>query len=990
MCMKNRLSKFSKPASRLLCLLAACGLTYSCTDDYKLDDEKPSWLSSSIYKGLQDRGVFTTYLRLLSDKDVNPENVRPLSEVLNQTGSKTVFVANDEAFDNFFKHNATLPESDPWHTATSYDKLSRAQKLLLIHTSMLNNAIVMENLASSSGDNPVRGQYLRRYTDVELTDSVTFLQGSAIPHHYNPSDKDYWKRFRSTEEGGSGSGVHVVMDGTPSMMIHFTNEQLKKAQITDADFEAFMRQPRTTPDVHIYSSKLQEKDIVCENGYINITDGVIRPLPNMAEIIRTNGKTQIFSHILDRFCAPYYNESVTRAYKNLHEDFTDSIFSKRYISMLSVNKEPLTKDPYDDPFRDSDGEPALKFDPGWNSFSDEVTANEDMAAMFVPSDRVMKEYFSRGGGGWELIETYCDPNASHETLDDLFRNIDNIPMSTIQSLVNIIMFRSFSGSVPSKMLSLKDDANEQIFYEEDKARIDTALLGCNGVVYIMDKVYGPADYTSVAAPAYISKKNLIMRWAIYNGEKQSADNPDFMGLNYYAYLKAMRSNFTLFLPSDDAMNFYYDPISLKTRRPRVLEFSYKQISSNTEIPVKVQAFRYNTTTGEKGSAYIGASNVTIDQTETINRLKDILESHTIVHDGSNPIDNQDEYYLTKNGSAVQVIRDGSTPSGDKPGSDIKKVLGGFQIENQVAGITNGSLGSNSCNIIQYYKKDNGQTLTLDAPIIPTSKSVYNILGNIDLRYAENPFENFFQLCQTREEIVRACGLVDEKLSASQQASTMKKYNIFVKDNGIDYNVQFFNNYRYTVLVPTNEAVQNAINNGLPTWEEIEEDFNNCKNENDQLTTTTDSLRLQAKITYLLNFIRCHFADNSLFVDKSERSKQDFVTASFDSESGTFVKISLWREQEGGETKLKAKDSYKDDVLTVTDKKNIMARDVSLTKAIDASTTSLNGISIDASSFAVIHQINGVLNHTNLVDGKYAIKWDNPSAVKRYLRKYQIR
>ena len=382
--------------------------------------------------------------------------------------------------------------------------------------------------------------------------------------------------------------------------------------------------------------------------------------------------------------------------------------------------------------------------------------------------------------------------------------------------------------------------------------------------------------------------------------------------------------------------------------------------------------------------------MTIDQTETINRLKDILESHTIVHDGSNPIDNQDEYYLTKNGSAVQVIRDGSTPSGDKPGSDIKKVLGGFQIENQVAGITNGSLGSNSCNIIQYYKKDNGQTLTLDAPIIPTSKSVYNILGNIDLRYAENPFENFFQLCQTREEIVRACGLVDEKLSASQQASTMKKYNIFVNDNGIDYNVQFFNNYRYTVLVPTNEAVQNAINNGLPTWEEIEEDFNNCKNENDQLTTTTDSLRLQAKITYLLNFIRCHFADNSLFVDKSERSKQDFVTASFDSESGTFVKISLWREQEGGETKLKAKDSYKDDVLTVTDKKNIMARDVSLTKAIDASTTSLNGISIDASSFAVIHQINGVLNHTNLVDGKYAIKWDNPSAVKRYLRKYQIR
>lgn len=982
--MKNRLSKFSKPASRLLCLLAACGLTYSCTDDYKLDDEKPTWLSTSIYKGLQDRGVFTTYLRLLGDKEVNPENMRPLSEVLDRTGSKTVFVANDEAFEKFFKHNATLPESDPWHTATSYENLSHAQKLLLIHTSMLNNAIVMENLTSSSGDNPVRGEYLRRYTDVELTDSVTYLQGEEIPHHYNPNDKDYWGRFRSTEEGGTGSGVHVVMDGTPSMMIHFTAEQLNKAQISDEDFKIFMGEERNTPDVHIYSNKLQEKDIVCENGYINVTNGVIHPLPNMAEVIRTNGRTKIFSHILDRFSAPFYNEYVTRAYQTLHEDFTDSIFTKRYFSMNSEGKVALTSGPDDEPFRDSDGEPALKFDPGWNGYYDEVTVNRDMAAMFVPSDEAMKRYFSKGGGGWDLIETYCDPNASHETLEDLFHNIDNIPMSTIQALVNIIMFRSFNGSVPSKMLALKDDANEQIFFEEDKSLIDTVFLGCNGAVYIMDKVYGPADYTSVAAPAYISKKNLIMKWAIYNGEKQSADNPDFMGQNYYAYLKAMRSTFTLFLPSDEALKFYYDPISLTTRRPRVLEFSYKQTSNSKEMPVKVQAFRYDVATGEKGSAYIGANNVTIDQTETVSRLKDILESHTIVHDGTNPIDNGDEYYLTKNGSAVQVVRDEE--------GKITQVMGGFQLENQVAGIVGGSLGATVCNVVQEYKKQNGLTMTLDAPIIPTSKSVYNILGNHDLRFEDNPFENFYNLCQTREDIVRACGLVDQKkLTPTQQTSAMKKYNTFIQDNGIDYNVQFFNNYRYTILVPTNEAIQDAINKGLPTWEEIEEDFDNCKDENDQLTSTADSLRLQAKITYLLNFIRCHFADNSIFADKSERAEQEFVTASFDSESGTFVKISLWREHEGGETKLKAKDSYNDAIRTVTDTKNIMTRDVSLSKKIDASTTSMNNISIDASSFTVIHQINGVLNHTKLSeDGKYVINWNNPTEVKRYLRKYQIR
>ena len=159
--MTNRLSKWSRHSSRVVCLLAACGLMYACKDEFILDDEKPSWLNSSIYESLEQKGNFRTYLKLLADKDVNPENVRPLTDVLSRTGSKTVFVANDSAWDAFFAANASLPESNPWHYATSYDKLSQAQKKLLIHTSMLNNAIVMENLASSQSsgtDSPVRGE----------------------------------------------------------------------------------------------------------------------------------------------------------------------------------------------------------------------------------------------------------------------------------------------------------------------------------------------------------------------------------------------------------------------------------------------------------------------------------------------------------------------------------------------------------------------------------------------------------------------------------------------------------------------------------------------------------------------------------------------------------------------------------------------------------------------------------------------------------------
>ncbi|MBP5392280.1 MAG: hypothetical protein J6Y59_00505, partial [Bacteroidaceae bacterium] len=309
--MTNRLSKWSRHSSRVVCLLTLCGLMYACKDEFILDDEKPSWLNSSIYESLEQKGNFRTYLKLLADKDVNPEGMRPLTDVLSRTGSKTVFVANDSAWDAFFAANANLPESNPWHYATSYENLSQAQKKLLIHTSMLNNAIVMENLASSQSDgtnSPTRGEYMRRYTDVEATDSITYVSSEDLPFSYSVTDKDYWERFR--EENG-GKGIYMAIDSTLPMMLHFTSEHMSRNTVKDEDFGYFMGRERNTSDVHIYDALLMDKDGVCENGYVNVTEKPLCPLTNMAEVIRTNGKTNIFSHILDRFCAPFYCNRIT-------------------------------------------------------------------------------------------------------------------------------------------------------------------------------------------------------------------------------------------------------------------------------------------------------------------------------------------------------------------------------------------------------------------------------------------------------------------------------------------------------------------------------------------------------------------------------------------------------------------------------------------------------------------------------------------------------
>ena len=636
--MTNRLSKWSRHSSRVVCLLAACGLMYACKDEFILDDEKPSWLNSSIYESLEQKGNFRTYLKLLADKDVNPENMRPLTDVLSRTGSKTVFVANDSAWDAFFAANALLPESNPWHYATSYDKLSQAQKKLLIHTSMLNNAIVMENLASSeSSDNnsPIRGEYMRRYTDVEATDSITFLASKDLPFSYNNynvfdetrgtygNEKDYWERFR---EVNGGKGIYLAIDSTLPMMLHFTSEHMSRNTITDNDFALFMGRPRNPSDVHIYNAILKEKDGVCENGYVNRTEMPLCPLTNMAEVIRTNGKTDIFSHILDRFSAPFYCSRITRAYQDLHPEFTDSIFTKRYFSSnnfdvkagyIRANSageipryEPgpygtfRTYDPYVTGSSKDDKIPALKYDPGWNGYYDEVDVRKDMAAIFVPSDDQMWQYFTEGPGKKLLMVYYANEGKADEfpwvaptkgNNEELFRQIDCIPVGTIYALINNFMQRSFIGSVPSKWSKLTDDAMEPLFEDVDVARdqdLDTCLIASNGVIYVMNRTCVPADYRSVTSPAFISNVNKIIKSAIYD---------DYMNLNYYAYLKAMQSRFTFLLPSDKALEYYYDPASMKSRTPRSIKFSFV----GGTFPVKLQFYNYycpyNKDKGELGT-----------------------------------------------------------------------------------------------------------------------------------------------------------------------------------------------------------------------------------------------------------------------------------------------------------------------------------------------------------------------------------------------------
>ena len=1024
--MKNRFSSFGTHALRALCIMALCGTTWACKDEYKLDDEKPEWLSENIYSILESEG-FSYYLKLLEDPAINTEGSRNLKDILSKTGSNTIFMANDAAWEQFFKQNANLPATDPWHTATSYANLSPSQKNLLVHTSMLENAIVMENLSASeaSGSSaPEPGQYMRRYTTVSVLDSITYLPADQVPITYNEQDiangYDFWEEFRKDNKG-----IYIVADDSRNMMIHFTREHMGRGdvRIEDSDFEIIMGEPRTADDVHIYNARIVEKDRVAENGYVNITDKLPVPKGSMAEVIRTNGKTNIFSHMMDRFSAPFPNTSITEAYKNLHPDFTGTIYTKRYFSLTNADNKTLSKGPNNKELPDG---AYLYLDPAWNEFTlSSGNERKDMAAMFVPSDETLVKYFSIGGSGSQLVEEYsADQTAKNFDINDLetlYRNIDCIPLNTLSALLNVIMFNTFVGSVPSKMVTLRDhDSQIEMFEKEDIDHIESCLLACNGVVYVMDKVYGPARYESVAGPANIRRTNKIMQWAINNGSDPTADK---MHMNYYAYLMAMRSRFSFFLPSDEALKRYYDPISFTSVHPRAIRIEMTDNGrGNPPLKVGKILYAYDRANGTIADAPFNLDQLT--EVELLNRLRDILESHTVVHTADNPIDNEDEYYIAKNGVGLKVTKELDPATGKYV---IKKVQGGFQLENERAGYASSpdAPGTLAINIEEKnaMEKLNGHTFVIDeCPIIPASRSIYYIMTN----EFESDCRAFYELTDMdgNSDITKDCGLKPDNLAI---------WAVGQPAGAVDANVKFLSNYNFTVLVPSNEAIAEAEANGLPTWQTIREAYNAGILWEDPDPTdptaepepkkypdgkvmwihqidpetgepekeSTDSLRVTTMITYLNNFIRCHFLDNSFFEDKTAQVEKEFTTSSYDQVNGVFVKAYMSRTKTGDGSRLVVHDNVGGSSHTTTgDLRNIMTRDMTCiydkngTMSGDKTTPTgkqeMNYIVLQSSSSAVVHQIDGVLNHTELTsNGRYDGAWANAKACKNYLKRFSI-
>ncbi len=933
--MNYRFFELTKKALYGLCLAVISGGFLSCNDRFPLDDEGnyPSWLGSSVYEQLKNpnpevlTGTFNNYVRLIEDMGY--------AETLGKTGSKTVFAANDEAFERFYANNA-------WGVR-KYEDLTEAMKKQLLYSSMLDNAILVEMLSNVSYDatSVTPGIAMKHTTGANVIDTITFIPGPAGM----PKNNSYWQKYFD-------KGINLVMDATRPMMVHFTAEQLTNNSITtrgeNSDFEVITGTPYNDEEnsAYIFRNKIINGDVTCKNGYIHQLQDVLVPPGNIAELIRTNGESFYFSRMLDRFSVPVYDAATTNNYNDFAQAnglaLIDSIFQKRYFSSRSQGSD-LTVDP-----NGAIVKSVLPYDPGWNTYTNGMSGSNalsDLAAIFVPTDEAMKTYFLPGGSGSFIIDQY---GKKENTEENLAENIDSIPQDIVQAFLDNLMKSSFVGTVPSKFGDVMDDASDPMGLSLDVLNKNAdgtydVKIANNGVAYMLNTVFAPNRYIAVSAPALLTDNMRIMNTAIQDG--YNGNTTVGLNQNFYAYLLAMSANYAFFIPTDKAFGqFYVDPTYLMHDQPRALRFYYQ----NRSPYVFCSQWQYNPLTGE-----IGDSIGTVATSAFRSHLIDILNYHTVVL-GEGEKFGTNEYYKTKHGGEIHFFEG--------------RVESGGQIDNRLS----------PSFVVKQYNQKNGVSYAIDHVIQAPQKSVYSVLGE----YSQ--FDEFNKLCNGyNEDLFFFASDKMKEVNQVTKKQRVKGYELFVNEVGhfgLDYDVKFFNSYNYTVYVPDNEAMKKAYALGLPTWSDVQAIYDEYHEKWEEQQTegnySEDVIAARNKALAMLEeinaFIRYHFQDNSVYLDKNIEAGV-YATACSDT-LGVREKLTV----SGANRQMTVVDKSGQQVNISSTGSNVvnkMTRDYVFDKAAKTAGE------IRTSSFAVIHQIPVALN-SHAGTNRYDTLWTGANAKKK--------
>lgn len=869
--MQIKLNQKTPVVSILFTMILACLFAVSCKDDYIYDEEEPNFPGAgftSMYDFMEQDGNFKYFLRLINDLNYK--------EVLSRTGSKTLFPVRDDAFERFFQSNNS-------YGVRSYDDFTPAQKRIIMNVSMVNMAYLsymLSNVQSTGGGTGSgEGVALRHHPANTYLDSISFVKDETL------FDNPYWSRFKS-------KGLYLVDDESVPYIVHFTPQNMSTKGITSSDFSTLYNgKAYEAGSFYVNGIKIVQADIICKNGYIHVMEDLLLPIKNMAQIIRDNGETSLFNKLMNKYCMPYYVETIS---KDAHAYYDGSTPDRK---LIPASDTVYTKRYFTDDFKEDDKGNTLTsygllyFDPTKNGYP--TGSMEDMGAMFVPTDKAMNDYLNSDKGRY---------------LKDAYGSWENVPTSLLALFLKNHQKKSFMTALPHMWSTMTDESSSPM--NVLPSDITNTYVGTNGAVFVSNAVYPPIDYQCVYASTLVSDNTSIMNWGIQD-----------QTMKFYIYLRSMENMYNLIVPIDEAFQNYRDPVAW-AKGPLYREiWSFYYVSDRDMVYAEVYAVD---DAGNKAGKLRDLTYSNADQAIIKNRIRDIIDMHIVIGEKSGSSmsgyidDGNTQYARTKSGTTLKIAGSG----------DNTTMTGGGDIEQNVAPAVitvNSSTGMKS-----RYDSDNGRTFFVDKILQDPVKSVYTVMGE------HSEYAAFFNLLQGDPRVFEYFTSLNDK-----DIIPIFDLKRMTGSSGMGYVVNSFSNFRYSVFIPTEAALEQAFaeDDKLFTWEEIYND------------TEHDSKK--EKTLYLLNFLKYHFMDNSVYIDGKAFSGTVYETAARN-ESGKFRKLTVSGtgvdlEISGEKTSNKAK------VIKTAGLYNQMTRDYIVN---NADYTKAN--SIISSSRAVIHLIDKAL------------------------------
>ena len=424
----------------------------------------------------------------------------------------------------------------------------------------------------------------------------------------------------------------------------------------------------------------------------------------------------------------------------------------------------------------------------------------------------------------EALQAWWDGEG--RPLQDQYKKWENVPDQVLVELINVNMIPEFVKYVPTKFQNIPNDA--QVEMGVTMGDVDSCFIGCNGVVYLTGKkVFAPATYSSVAFPALVHTETMnIIYWGIDK-------------LGFKPYLNSMDSYYSFFVPTNDGMLRYVDPCSFGSTTTVMYEFFW----DDDRQSVGARRFYYDMATDTKGEQLPTAAS----PSQVENRLRDIIDKMIVVGE----VEDGNTYYRTKNGSTIKVENAGVEGQ--------MTISGGFQIEQGRSVVVS--------KIYDQTKNGNGKTYVVESDVpMTSSRSVYKTLS-------ERPeYSRFFDLLRggDPDSVNLTTAVIDDKYSC------------------VDFNIRLFDNYHYTVWVPTNESLDALHNEGiLPYWEDIEEQTDSAWGGNrDAAKVMRYNMRQR-----IFDFLRYHIQDNAIFMGAGVVDGR-YETSKLNSQNKKFYSLSV--------------------------------------------------------------------------------------------------